>query len=546
MALRRIKPWLWAASIAALGCGDDGSAVAGDTGTTTGGTAETTGSGSASNGSDEETGAPDACPDDPQKTEPGMCGCGVADDDADEDGTADCDDACPDDPDKTAPGTCGCGTPDVDGDGDEILDCEDNCPETSNGDQADADDDAAGDACDNCPEIPNADQVDKDDDGVGEACACGPTPLPCTDGSAGPYACDGIDLLARLSLEDMQANVASDLWGWTDPENGGEYALLGVNHGTIFVDVTYPYCPRHVGTLPTATQNGPLRDIKVFADHAFIVAEAEGHGMQVFDLTRLRDEVGPTTFDADAHYGGFGNAHNVAVDTQTGIAVAVGSQTCSGGAHIVDVATPTMPAFAGCFGSVGYVHDAHCVVYDGPDVEHVGKPICVLFNGELGSISVLDMTDPEGLVELSRTDYSGASYAHQGWLTEDHAHLLHNDEFDEADAGHYTKTYIWSMVDLDAPAIIGEYESTTNATDHNLYIHDGVAYEANYRAGVRLLDLKDVADGTLSELAWLDTDPSGDGPELDGAFTAYPFFSSGVVIASDMSRGVFILRRTPR
>ena len=44
-------------------------------------------------------GVVDECPDDPAKTEPGICGCGVADDDSDGDGVADCDDECPDDPD---------------------------------------------------------------------------------------------------------------------------------------------------------------------------------------------------------------------------------------------------------------------------------------------------------------------------------------------------------------------------------------------------------------------------------------------------------------
>lgn len=536
---------LLAGGIVSAGCNDDGGAVADEGGTTSGTSQGMTGASDAaesSAGTADASGSPDLCPDDPDKNAPGTCGCGLSEDDADDDGTADCEDGCPDDADKVDPGVCGCGTPDVDTDGDRILDCEDNCAHDKNDDQADEDEDGAGDTCDNCPAIPNSNQIDEDVDGVGEACACGPMPLPCIDGVAGPYACDAIDMLARLSLEDMQANVASDLWGWTDSMTGREYALLGVNHGTIFVDVTFPYCPRHVGTLPTATQNGPLRDIKVFADHAVIVAESDGHGMQVFDLTRLRDEEGPTSFDADAHYDGFGNAHNVAVDVEAGFAHVVGTQTCSGGPHIVDITTPTAPEFASCFEDTGYVHDAHCVVYDGPDVEHVGKQICVLFNGELGSISVLDVTEKDNLVELSRRDYSGASYAHQGWLTEDHRHLLHNDEFDEADQGHYTKTYIWSMVDLDAPEIIGEYESTTNATDHNLYIHDGVAYEANYRAGIRLLDLADVADGTLTEIAWFDTHPSSDAPDLDGAFTAFPFFSSGIIVVSDMTRGVFILQ----
>ena len=71
---------------------------------------------------------PDDCPQDPAKTAPGVCGCGVSDLDSDADGMRDCQEECDQDPNKTAPGQCGCGLPDVDGDGDGTLDCRDECP----------------------------------------------------------------------------------------------------------------------------------------------------------------------------------------------------------------------------------------------------------------------------------------------------------------------------------------------------------------------------------------------------------------------------------
>ena len=74
----------------------------------------------------------DNCPSDPNKTEPGICGCGVPDTDTDGDGVEDCIDDCPNDPNKTEAGLCGCGTPDTDSDSDGTVDCLDNCPNDSN------------------------------------------------------------------------------------------------------------------------------------------------------------------------------------------------------------------------------------------------------------------------------------------------------------------------------------------------------------------------------------------------------------------------------
>ena len=109
--------------------------------------------------------AGDNCPSDTNKVEPGSCGCGVADTDSDNDGTADCNDQCPNDANKIAPGSCGCGVPDSDDDGDGLLYCFDNCPSVANADQANCDSDGLGNACD----------ADDDNDGrtdINDAFAC--------------------------------------------------------------------------------------------------------------------------------------------------------------------------------------------------------------------------------------------------------------------------------------------------------------------------------------------------------------------------------------
>ena len=102
-----------------------------------------------------------------------------------------------------------------------------------------------------------------------------------------------------------------------------------------------PEAPVYLGRLPTQTRSSTWRSIKVYADHAFVVSEAGDHGMQVFSLARLRAVASPpVVFTADAHYPGFSNAHNVVIDETSGFAYAVGTNTCAGGLHMVDIRAP--------------------------------------------------------------------------------------------------------------------------------------------------------------------------------------------------------------
>lgn len=364
----------------------------------------------------------------------------------------------------------------------------------------------------------------------------------CVGGSADIYACNNVDLLAQLPLSTIGGGSGNDIWGWTDPQTGTEYAIVGRTNGTAFVDISSPTNPIYLGNLPTATSSTTWRDMKVHANHAYIVSEAGSHGLQVFDLTRLRNVASPpVTFNADARNTSFGSAHNIAINTDTGFAYVIGSRTCNGGPRMFNLSNPKNPTFAGCVSGDGYTHDTQSVVYAGPHAAFRGREL--LFSANEDTLTIVDVTNKSSPNQLSRTGYAGRGYTHQGWLTEDHRFFLLDDETDETRNGHNTRTRVFDVSNLNNPVLRGIYTGPTSATDHNLYVKGDHVYEANYRAGLRIISLDNITNpSTMTEVAFFDVHPGSNAAGFAGAWSTYPFFASGNVIVNSMQRGLFVLR----
>lgn len=365
---------------------------------------------------------------------------------------------------------------------------------------------------------------------------------PCTGGFAGGYPCSGYDLQAHISLGTMNASGANDSWGWTDPDNGDEYALVGLEDGTAFIKISDPVNPIYLGKLPTQTNSSTWRDIKTYNNYAFIVSEASNHGIQIFDLTRLRSVANPpVTFNNDAHFNGFGGAHNIVINEDTGYAYGVGANTYGGGTHFVNIQDPLNPVDAGGFASNGYTHDAQVVTYNGPDSDYTGHEILISASGSEQIVSIVDVTDKNNPISISTLSYSNVGYTHQGWFTEDQRYFLLGDEFDESDVGFNTRTIIFDLSDLDNPQQDFEYFGPTTAIDHNGYVLDDTYYLANYAAGLRRIDISDIANGNMVETGYFDTYPADNNASYNGAWNVYPYFSNGKVIITDRSGGFFLV-----
>ncbi len=370
--------------------------------------------------------------------------------------------------------------------------------------------------------------------------------VPCENGFAGDYPCNGYDLLGHIPMTALSAQSGNDIWGWTDASTGKEYALMGLDNGTAFIDISDTENLIYLGKLPTATTASSWRDIKVYGDYAYIVSEANAHGVQVFDLTKLRDAVGNSNeFEEDGRFTGIGNAHNIVINTATGFAYPVGTNRddiYNGGVHFLDLSNPAMPLAAGGWGINGYTHDAQVVTYNGPDTDYTDREIFVGANET--QVVVVDITNKENPVEIATLPYPNIGYTHQGWFTEDQRYFILGDELDEINSGFRSRTLIFDMTDLDSPVLHDTYLGPTSAIDHNGYVLGNDFYLANYTAGVRVLDISDIEGKNISETGFFDTFPQNDNTEFDGVWSVYPFFESGKIVVSDISNGFFVIKKS--
>lgn len=372
---------------------------------------------------------------------------------------------------------------------------------------------------------------------------------PCAGGYAGEYPCSNYDLLSNIPVSTLANSSGnpegSDVWGWTDSETGKEYAIAAMTNSTAFVDITDPINPVFLGRLNSNAGNNYWRDVKIYGNYAFIVADNVGnHGMQVFDLTRLRDITSPETLSPDVVYNDVTSCHNIVINEATAVAYLVGCNNYSGGPNFVDISDPLNPTSLGGYSLDGYTHDAQVITYNGPDTEYTGKEILVGSNAN--KVVILDVTDKSNIIKITEFDYPQIGYTHQGWFTDDQRFFLLGDETDEQNFGINTRTLVFDFQDLDNPTQIDTYYGASSAIDHNGYVQGTDFFMASYRAGMRVLDISNIGgtDNQLTEIGYFDTYPQNNGTAFNGAWSVYPYFASGNIIINDIERGLFVVRKS--
>ncbi len=318
---------------------------------------------------------------------------------------------------------------------------------------------------------------------------------------------------------------ANDVWGWV-AEDGTEYALMGLRNGISIVSLAQPAQPIEVAYIPGP--NSIWRDLKTWGNYAYVTHDntrEQPIGLHIIDLSFLPDSVVVTNWMPNLEgLGVLSRCHNLYID-EFGIAYLSGCDVNNGGVVFVDVASePGKPKYVGK-ANARYSHDAY--VKDNR-----------LFSSDVydGNLSIFDVTDKSNPILLAsqRTPFA---FTHNAWATPDNKYVFTTDERANAPVTAY------DVSDLDNIKPLDEFrpQATLNqgVIPHNVHVIDNYLAISHYTDGLVIVDAS--YPKILVEVANYDTF-RGQSGGFNGAWGAYPFLPSGLVLVSDITNGLFVVR----
>ncbi|NNF01339.1 MAG: choice-of-anchor B family protein [Bacteroidia bacterium] len=312
----------------------------------------------------------------------------------------------------------------------------------------------------------------------------------------------------------------NDIWGYAD-SLGNEYAIIGIQSGVVFVDVTVPTSPVLLHTITSTSST--WRDIRVYNDFAYVTCEAN-IGLMIVDLRYIQDSV-PYIF---TNLGiGFDDAHNISLDEETGFAYLVGGGGGpTNGAVMIDLnPDPWNPVHLGNY-NVNYIHDAM--------VRNDTMYASEIYTGKFAVVDVTNKSAPNVLA----TQATSLNFTHQSWPSDDNDFLFAVDEKSAA----YIDAF--DISDLSNIEKVDRIQSNpgSGVIPHNTFYINGYLVTSYYRDGVTIHDAS--RPHNLCQVGYNDTYTAGGGNGFQGCWGVYPYLPSGNIIASDRNTGLKVLSPT--
>ncbi len=330
-----------------------------------------------------------------------------------------------------------------------------------------------------------------------------------------------IDSVGNFKFINPSVVNTNEVWGHVD-SNGTEYALVGRGNGFSVISLQNPASPDLIYSDTSAITL--WRDIKTWNGYAYVVNE-DRFGLEIYDLNNLPAsvrKVGSYTGDSLP----LQKAHNLWIDSN-GVAYIFGTNNRlpnSVGTIFLDLYTdPENPRELGNYDSL-YLHDGY-VRND------------TLFGGAVndGKMIILDVSNKQ-YPRLIGSITTPSSFTHNTWLSDDGNTVFTTDEV----SGAYITAY-----DVSNPATPFERDrirtrNTTDVIPHNTHVLNDFLVTSYYTAGVTIVDASN--PDILVEVGYFDTSPDYSGNGFFGNWGAYPFLPSGLILATDMQEGLFVLR----
>lgn len=350
-----------------------------------------------------------------------------------------------------------------------------------------------------------------------------------------------VTLFAWLTLPDLGVPAGGNgnsCFGYVSP-SGREYAIIGLSNGTGFVEVTHPGNPVIVAVIP-----GPQslwRDMRTFSHYSYSVSEGGG-GIQVVDLANIDN--GVVTLVNTVNDDSNSATHTLAINPTSGYLYRSGGGGVSQGLRIYDLnANPASPARVGSWND-RYCHETSIFNYTtGPAAGREIAYVCGGLNQGYSStgLHVVDVTNKSTTTMLQYIPYSNSAYCHQCWPSPDMHWLYLDDELDDQYFGYTCETRVFDISNPLAVSYVTTFTNGNTSIDHNQYTKDTRIFQANYRSGLRVKSTSNPGTPTAPvEIASFDTWPEDDIAQFNGLWNNYPYFPSGVVIGSDIEKGLFV------
>lgn len=323
----------------------------------------------------------------------------------------------------------------------------------------------------------------------------------------------------------------NEVWGYVDCE-GNEFAIIGSSTHIHFIDLADPSNLVEIDSFPGG-QTTVWRDMKTYKDRAYAVSDNTNEGLMIFDLSDLPNSITKTYHSTEF----FGSSHNIFIDEENGRLYSVGTDTQSGGVIVLDLNddpdNPTLMASvnlpANPSNGQGYAHDIY-----------VRDNIAYGSHGYLGFF-IWDMTDPTSPILLASQNTGG--YNHSSWVSEEGDFAIYAEE---VPIGRPLGVMNLENLDNEFIEIDTTFKFPLNPNDdnnrpHNPFIRGDYLFCSYYHDGIQVFDVSDPLNPFTA--AYYDTNPSDTAyAGFEGNWGTYPFLPSGLILASDVLTGLYVLQ----